>query len=60
MNTKDPFQQNPGDGGCESGEELNFPSTEELLREKPFFRNDFREDVLEFCNRLEAEAGVAP
>ena len=56
MNTKDPFQQTSGDGVCGSSEELHFPSTEELLREKPFFRNDFREDVLEFCNRLEAEA----
>lgn len=56
MNTNDPLQQNPGDDDCKSNEELHFPSAEELLREEPFFRNNFREDVGEFCNRLETEA----
>lgn len=47
MDTQDPTHE-PLVGGDATAAETRFPSDDELIRGKPFFRGEFYEDVGEF------------
>lgn len=54
MDTQDPTHE-PLTRCDATAAEMRFPSDEELIRGKPFFGGEFREDVREFCHRVDAE-----
>jgi len=54
MDTQDPTHE-PFVGDGATAAEMRFPSDDDLIRGKPFFRRVFREEVREFCNRIETE-----